>query len=162
MKTSCVSVNVALSQAGESPDTRQEGWSRAVERLARRQATGMRAGGDGRDRCSRARTSGDWPSGPGHEIARPDRVEEHPDQQVEEARDRTRGCTGIEGERTGGYRTSVRSHHSHVGSNDATRSEQNTGRGLGQQPCALQNRQLYISAPKLALCERDRTYEAAQ
>lgn len=81
---------------------------------------------------------------------------------TEEARDRTRGCSGIEGERTGGHRTSVRSHHSHEGSNDATRSEQNTGRGLRQQPCALQNRQLSISAPKLALCERDRIYEAAQ
>lgn len=143
----------------ESPDTRQEEWSWGVERLARRLAAGMPETKEGE---TAATEPGQAETGPGHEIARPDRVEEHPDQQVEEARDRTRGYTGIEGERTGGYRTSVRSHHSHVGSNDATRSEQNTGRGLGQQPCALQNRQLYISAPNLALRERDRTYEAAQ
>lgn len=81
---------------------------------------------------------------------------------VEEARERISSRTEIEGERTGGNRMSVKSHHSHEGSNEGTRSEQNTGRGLGQQPRALQNRQLSVSAPKLALCERDRTCEAAQ
>jgi hypothetical protein len=49
------------------------------------------------------------------------------------------------------------SHRSHDGSSDPTGCEQQSVRGLGQEPCALQDRRLYISAPRFPLCQRDRT-----
>lgn len=82
---------------GESPDTRQEGWSRAVERLARRLAAGMPVGGCGRDRCSRARIS---ETGPADQATNEHaQVEDSVNRaQVEEGRESTHGRTEIEGE----------------------------------------------------------------
>lgn len=54
------------------------------------------------------------------------------------------------------------SHQSHEGSSCPIECEQQLGPGLGQKPCGLQDRRLYISAPRFPLRERDGTDEAPQ